>query len=109
MISPTRTLAIGSWFGIGVAAAGVATVDAEVMATGMLAAGLLGLAWGYFTHNIHPDADITEHAAADGACPVCDHPFGELAHACIGLRDDESNMRPERRPVWDPDVMGAPE
>ena len=20
----------------------------------------------------------------DGACPVCDHPFGSLSHSCIG-------------------------
>lgn len=20
---------------------------------------------------------------ADGSCPVCDHPFGDLAHACL--------------------------
>lgn len=20
----------------------------------------------------------------DGACPVCDHPFGDLSHMCIG-------------------------
>ena len=21
---------------------------------------------------------------ADGSCPVCDHPFGEMAHMCLG-------------------------
>jgi hypothetical protein len=23
-------------------------------------------------------------APADGACPLCDHPYGELTHACVG-------------------------
>ncbi|WP_170292418.1 hypothetical protein [Mycolicibacterium grossiae] len=22
--------------------------------------------------------------ADDGACPICDHPFGHMRHACIG-------------------------
>lgn len=110
MPSPARTLAVASWFGVGVATAGVLTLDAEVMAAGMLAAGLLGLAWGFLTHHPAP-----AEPASDGACPVCDHPFGELRHACYGVRDSESELvgdrhaSDDRRPVWDADVMGAPE
>jgi hypothetical protein len=33
--------------------------------------------WLHDDHQALPD-DL------DGACPVCDHPFGSLSHTCIG-------------------------
>lgn len=109
-----KALAVAGWFGIGIAAGGILTVDAEVMATGMLTAGLFGLAWGYVTYNPRrPATPAAGDDGDDGACPVCDHPYGELAHACIGLRDAESSHlhqpAQDRRPVWDTNIMGAPE
>jgi hypothetical protein len=44
-----------------------------------------------FTHTTHVVADrFRSHPAVvtqqddDGACPICDHPFRYMRHACIG-------------------------
>jgi len=44
----------------------------------------------------------TKPADLDGACPICDHPFGDRAHACLGgggiaipRRDTTSPDRPQ--------------
>ncbi len=37
--------------------------------------------WKFFT--AVGTADSNARAFADEGCPVCDHPFGHLTHACI--------------------------
>ena len=64
-----------------IAACGVvfamATVNATLMGVSGLIAAVAALGWGFTVHGTH-------RATPDGSCTVCDHPFGDQRHICIG-------------------------
>lgn len=33
---------------------------------------------------VHAHGGSQQAKGADGSCPVCDHPYAHLSHACIG-------------------------
>jgi hypothetical protein len=39
--------------------------------------------WMRVLRTTHGSIDADLQAKADDGCPVCDHPFGHLSHACI--------------------------
>lgn len=72
-------LATFAWLGALGAVYGAAILNANVMGVSGLGAAVSALAWGVIRAVTRGEA-----VDDDGACPICDHPFGEFRHACIG-------------------------
>lgn len=91
---------------------GVLWLQPDVMGVAGCIAAVAALLWGLIAAIQKVTGEPEPEPEDDGHCHLCDHPFGELKHACLAPADEPLTYRPvsngELRPVWDAEV-GAPE